>query len=94
MPLAVAHANPTLLIRAEAYERAGLSRARIDDLLTLTDEEFRVERGLIAVGPIFDTAALEALIDALEQLGLEYYEDFFELSGVWPEWLRLFAAAD
>jgi hypothetical protein len=94
MPLPLAHANPTLLIRAEAYERAALSRARIDELLTLTDEEFRVERGLVAIGPIFDAAALEALINALEKLGLEYYEDFFELSGVWPDWLRLFAAAD
>ena len=27
------------------------------------------------------------------QSGLTYFEDFFELSGNWPEWLRLFVVA-
>ena len=31
------------------------------------------------------------VIAQLEEEGLVYYDDFFELSGNWPDWLRLFA---
>jgi hypothetical protein len=93
MPLSISHGHPTLLIRTAAYERVELSRARIDELLTLTDEEFRVEAGVIVIGPVYDTEALGSLIDGLENLGLEYYDDFFELSGGWPDWLRIYAGA-
>jgi hypothetical protein len=33
--------------------------------------------------------ALTSLISELEDLGLTYFEDFFELTGNWPEWVRL-----
>jgi len=33
------------------------------------------------------------IIDDLERAGLIYFEDFFELSGNWPDWLQLFAGA-
>jgi hypothetical protein len=91
MALPVPHGVPTLFFRREAYERAGLTRATLDARLGLTDAEFRVEGDLIALGPIYDTAALGALVDEMEQAGLTYYEDFFELSGGWPEWLVLAA---
>ena len=32
------------------------------------------------------------LIAELEQIGLVYFDDFFELSGNWPEWLRIHAS--
>lgn len=32
--------------------------------------------------------------DELERLGLDYFEDFFEFSGHWPEWLRLYASSE
>ena len=32
------------------------------------------------------------LIAQLEDAGLVYFDDFFELSGNWPEWLQLFAS--
>lgn len=91
MPLPLSHGVPTLLFRREAYERAGLTRAALDARLGLTDTEFRVEGDLVALGPIYDVEALGTLVDELEQLGLTYYEDFFELSGSWPEWLSLSA---
>ena len=93
MPLPVTHGVPTLFFRREAYERAGLTRAALDARLGLTEAEFRVEGDLVALGPIYDVEALGALVDELEQLGLTYYEDFFELSGSWPEWLALTARA-
>jgi hypothetical protein len=93
MPLPLSTTAPTLLLRKEAFERANLTRAALDQWLNLTPEEFRVEGTLIAVGPIYDADALQALVNALEDQGLEYFDDFFELPGNWPEWLSLFAMA-
>lgn len=87
MPLPVAQGVPTLFFRREAYERAGLTRDALDLRLGLTAEEFRVEGDLIALGPIYDVEALGTLVDELEASNLTYFEDFFELSGSWPEWL-------
>ena len=89
MPLPVVQGVPTLFFRREAYERVGLTRAALDDRLGLTDAEFRVEGDLVALGPIYDVDALGGLVDELEASGLTYYEDFFELSGSWPEWLMV-----
>lgn len=94
MPLMVPATAPTLLIRREAFERVGLTRAHVDERLNLTPEEFRVEGGLIAIGPIHEEASLLGLVDELESLGLGYFDDFFELSGNWPGWLRLFAMCE
>lgn len=93
MPLEIAQGTPTLFIRRDAYERAGLVRQAIDQRLGLTADEFRVEGQLVAVGPVHDQDALAALIGELEGLGLEYFEEFFELSGNWPDWLRVLVAA-
>lgn len=82
-----------MFIRREAFERAGLERQRMDDTFNLTDEEFRVEGDLIAVGPLPSDDTVAAMIEALEEAGLRYFDDFFELSGNWPVWLTLFAAA-
>ncbi|HEY0778850.1 MAG TPA: hypothetical protein VGD56_12850 [Gemmatirosa sp.] len=90
MALAVALGHPTLLIRRAAYERAGLVRAALDERLGLTADEFRVEGGLIALGPIHDEDALGALVADLEALGLAYFDDFFEMPSNWPGWLRVY----
>jgi hypothetical protein len=89
MSLPVTQGVPTLFFRREAYERAGLTRASLDARLGLTDAEFRVDGDLVAIGPIYDVDALGTLVDELEATGLTYYEDFFELSGSWPEWLSV-----
>jgi hypothetical protein len=94
MPLYVHAGDPTLFIRKPAFERAGLTRSRIDERLNLTADEFRVERDLIAIGPILAADDLPALVEELEGLGLVYFDDFFELSGTWPDWLRLYASSE
>ncbi len=71
----------------------GLTRAALDERLGLTPDEFRVEGSLVAVGPIVGENALVDVVAELEGLGLVYYDDFFELSGNWPEWLRVFVRA-
>jgi hypothetical protein len=91
MPLPLAASAPTLLFRKEAFERAELTRAAFDQWLNLTPEEFRVEGSIIAVGPIYDEEALQALVSALEDKGLVFYDDFFEMSGNWPDWISLLA---
>ena len=94
MPLHIPVGAPTLFVRKNAYDRSGLYRGALDRRLNLTADEFRVEGDLVAVGPIHSADELPAVIDELEGLGLVYFDDFFELSGSWPEWLRLYAAAD
>ena len=89
MSLPVARGVPTLFFRREAYERAGLTRAGLDTRLGLTDAEFRVEGDLVVLGPIYDVDVLGTLVDELESSGLTYNDDFFELSGGWPEWLMV-----
>ncbi|MEP6836024.1 MAG: hypothetical protein ABJB74_21725 [Gemmatimonas sp.] len=91
MPLSLSSDAPTLFILRQAFERVELSRQQMDEALGLTPDEFRIEGQLIAIGPLVGEQALTELIDALEARGLVYYDDFFELSGNWPEWLKLFA---
>lgn len=91
MPLAIQNTAPSLVILKIAFERVELTRQAFDEALGLTDDEFRVEGGLIVVGPLVGETALTELIDTLEARGLVYFEDFFELSGNWPDWLALFA---
>jgi hypothetical protein len=94
MPLAVPFAVPTLVIRKTAFERVRLTRQAIDQRLNLTPDEFRVEGGLIAIGPIHGDEELTTFVEELERVGLVYFDDFFDLSGNWPDWLKVFVMAD
>ena len=89
MPLTIHAGAPTLFVRRVAYEHSGLVRAALDERLGLTPDEFRVEGDVVAIGPIYDTTVLAALLEELERLGLVYYDDFFELSGNWPDWISV-----
>ena len=93
MPLDVKSGAPTLVIRRASYERVGLVRASLDTKLGLTDEEFRVEGDIVVIGPVLDGDAFQDLLQQLEDLGLSYYDDFFELSGNWPDWLGVLAVS-
>ena len=93
MPLTIPHGAPTLFIRRDAYERSGLSRAAIDERFGLTPDEFRVEGALVAIGPIPAEESLLDIIRELEENGLSYFDDFFELTGNWPDWLKIFSSA-
>lgn len=89
MPLHISAGAPTLLIHRSKYESAGLVRNAIDERLGLTPDEFRVDGEVVAIGPVYDAEALGALLEDLERLGLIYFDDYFELSGNWPEWVSV-----
>lgn len=93
MPIELAHDQPTLLIRREAFEQRNLDRAMFDERFGLAADEFRVEGDLIAVGPLPLGVDLSDVIDELEATGLTHFDDFFDLSGSWPSWLKIFAMA-
>jgi len=93
MPIPVSSALPTVFIKREAFEQKGLLRTDIDSRFNLTDEEFRVEGNLVAIGPLASDDMIAPLVDYLEEHGLEYFSDYIELSGNWPPWLRLVAIA-
>jgi hypothetical protein len=93
MALTITSGAPTLFVRRSAYEASGLTRAAIDERFDLTPDEFRVEGDLVAIGPLYSAGeTVSELIAAFEAIGLVYYDDFFELSGNWPEWLRVHAS--
>ena len=93
MPLTLTPGAPTLLVKKEAFELAGFTRAQIDTSLNLTDNEFRVEGELIAIGPIYNDEGLGILLEAFENSGLRHFDDFFEMTGNWPEWLSVYFMA-
>ena len=91
MPLELPQNNAVMLIRQSAFEASGITRAAIDERYNLTADEFRVEDGLVLLGPLPSDDALTLLINDLEKSGLVYFDDFFDLSGNWPEWVTLYA---
>lgn len=94
MPLPLESSYPTLVIRKDAFERAHLARQAFDERLSLTADEFRVEGNLVVIGPIHEADAMTSVIAELEDAGLVYFDDFFELSGTWPTWLRVFVRGE
>ena len=90
MPLSLPAGRPALVILREAFERSGVTRAAIDARLGLTADEFRVEGTLVCIGPIPEDDGMQDLIADLEDAGLTYFEDFFGLTGNWPDLLSVF----
>ena len=91
MPITINAGRPAVLIRKDAYAKARLIRAELDVRFNLTDAEFRAEGNLVVVGPLPSDDLVGPVVEFLEAAGLVYFDDFFELSGSWPEWLHLYA---
>ncbi len=91
MPLQISAGLPTIFVKKEAFERTSLARTEIDARFNLTDAEFKVEGQLIAIGPLPSDEMIGLLLEYFEEKGLAYYDDVFEMSGNWPDWLRLYA---
>lgn len=50
-----------------------------------------MERDLLSSARSLAVESLTALVELFEHRGLVYFDDFFEMSGNWPEWLSVFA---
>lgn len=90
MPVTVDAGRPAVLIRKDAYERTGIIRVELDSRFNLTDEEFRVEGNLVVIGPLPSDDLVGPVVEYLESAGLICFNDFFELSGNWPDWLYVY----
>jgi hypothetical protein len=90
VPVTVDAGRPAVLIRKDSYERAGIIRSELDSRFNLTPEEFRVEGNLVVIGPLPSADMVGPVVDYLEGAGLIYFDDFFEMSGNWPDWLRVY----
>lgn len=94
MALKVQASSSTVFIRRKAFEDANMQRADLDTRFNLTDAEFCIEGDLIAIGPLPSDDDVPLVIADLEARGLVYSDDFFELSGNWPDWLAMFVQAE
>jgi len=90
MPLSISPTGPSLAIQRDAFERVGLTRETLDNILNLTDDEFRVEGALIIIGPLPNSDDVPNLIELFEDAGLAYFDDFMEIPGGFPEWIEIF----
>ena len=90
MPLPISSSGPSLAIQREAFERVGLTRETLDNILNLPDDEFRVEGALIIIGPLPNSDDVPNLIELFEDAGLVYFDDFMEIPGGFPDWIELF----
>ena len=43
------------------------------------------------IGPLPSEDMLPEVIEDLEKNGLTYFDEFFDLSGNWPDWLMIYA---
>jgi hypothetical protein len=90
VPILIEGGRSSILITRAAFERMKLTRADIDRTFNLTDQEFKVEGQLVVLGPLPSDDLAEEIFVWLEGHGLVHFEDFFDLTGNWPEWLNLY----
>jgi hypothetical protein len=76
-----------LVIRKDALRERNVS---LEALLAAmkTDAPLDSDDRLISFGPSFGQEALDGLIKELSGLGLQYFDDFVEVVGSYPEWCR------
>ena len=80
----ITHGN-NFLLAGRSEQTRGLMR----DTILKVNEELDA-RGL----DLADVSAeeLRDILDDLEAAGLVYFDEYFELSGNWPPWIRLYVA--
>jgi hypothetical protein len=76
-----------LVIRKDALRERGVSLERLLAVMK-TDAPLDSDDRLMSFGPSFGQEALDGLIKELTSLGLQYFDDFIEVVGNYPEWCR------
>lgn len=77
-----------LVIRRKALAKLCLCHNDLNNLL-----EFDLPKGetdnLLVYGPYFDYESLEEVCRRLDQFGLQYWDDYFDLKEDIPDWMSL-----
>jgi hypothetical protein len=74
-----------LVVRLASLNERGLTVEKLLDALE-TSAPFDSNDEIASFGPHFGAEVLETLVRRLTDLGLEYFDDFFEFSGDFPAW--------
>lgn len=81
------HGNFGIAIRLNSLNENGINFEKIRNLME--NENFEENNDLVIFSPIFGKEAMEELSRRLSEIGLQYFDDFFELEFVFPEWCQL-----
>jgi hypothetical protein len=74
-----------IVIRLASLNEQGIPLEKL--LIALeTSSPFDSNAEIASFGPHFGAEALETLVRRLSDLGLKYFDDFFEFSGDFPKW--------
>jgi len=81
-----------IVVRLASLNERGVT---LDGLLMALDVSTPFDRDgeIASFGPHFGAEALDTFVRRLSDLGLEYFDDFFEFSGVFPKWCVFKASA-
>ena len=74
-----------IVVRLASLNEQGIPLEKL--LIALeTSSPFDGNAEIASFGPHFGAEALETLVRRLSDLGLKYFDDFFEFSGDFPKW--------
>jgi hypothetical protein len=76
-----------LVIRRDALRERNVSLEMLLKTMNV-DAPLDSNEWLISFGPSFGQEALDGLVKELSGLGLQYFDDFIEVVGNYPEWCR------
>jgi len=74
-----------IIVRLTSLNERGITFERLLNALE-TSAPFDRNDEIASFGPHFGGEALETMVRRLSDLGLEYFDDFFEFSGDFPTW--------
>ena len=81
-----------LVVRRASLKERGVSwtalLAALEVAKPLDSDEF-----ILSFGPHFGSEALATFTSRLSELGLRYFDDFFEFSGDFPKWCQFSVAS-
>jgi hypothetical protein len=80
-----------IIIRRHSLVERDVSLHSILEVLGVK-EPFDINDELLTFGPSFGQEALDVLTNRLIELGLVYFDDFFEFVGDFPTWCRFHAS--
>lgn len=74
-----------IVVRLASLNQRGITLERLLNALE-TSSPFDSNDEIASFGPHFGAEALETMVRRLCDLGLKYFDDFFEFSGDFPRW--------